>query len=518
MENVNVLQDEDLELARIEELHDFYSLKSKSDPKSDIIFSRLRINERLMKLGYYRLNEDEREQYVYVSGNVVERVTSSQVISAFERFVKDLPARHIMTDVSDYWIESRRILEALYKNIGSYLNAINRMICDVPFTFLRDTRNKKFFCFGNGVAVCSAGGMDFVRYDELDMCVWREQILPHDLCYSERRGDFEIFVEHICGEDMERKKQLMSLMGYLLHDNYESNRVAVLFTDAETSGVGEDSGGTGKGILGKAFGAMLNGTKDAALYVSVPGRDFDASETTRYSLANKTTQLIHIEDISDKLDFHQLYNDITDGATIRQLHHDRYIKDLKLMLSTNKTISVQGSSTKRRLVVFELKNFYSHLFTPEDEFGRRFFESDWSDDDWNMFYSFMLRCVVIYLRDGLLRPAELNFSARRVDEVFANREDFRSWFEDKIRVAFDGSRLELGKVELRQEFTQKYTQYNNDKYVNRFTKWCKEYLQLAGLNFVELRLSVDVLIINPNDYDKQRAERRRVPVQKLLDV
>jgi Fe-S cluster assembly iron-binding protein IscA len=213
----------------------------------------------------------------------------------------------------------------------------------------------------------------------------------------------------------------------------------------------------------------------------------------------------------------QLFNDVTDGATIRQLHHDRYIIDAKIFISSNMTMDISSVSTQRRLIVFEVVNHYGIDYTPEMEFGKRFFEDQWNERDWDKFYSFMIRCALEYLQNGIQRPKEINYSTRRIDEVFYNREDFRYWFEEKIAAAFEGSEIEFAKVEMRSEFVGRYPQYDNPKFTNTFTKWCKEYLQLAEIEYVEIRGTVDLLIINPSDFNKQRAAPKRKVTQNTLN-
>ena len=64
------------------------------------------------------------------------------------------------------------------------------------------------------------------------------------------------------------------MLGYLLHDNYERDTKAVLFTD-KTEEYGKSNGGTGKGILGKALSLVLNATNKDTRYIAVNGKGID---------------------------------------------------------------------------------------------------------------------------------------------------------------------------------------------------------------------------------------------------
>ena len=49
---------------------------------------------------------------------------------------------------------------------------------------------------------------------------------------------------------------------------------------------------------------------------------------------------------------------------------------------------------------YKFSAYYNQHNTPKDEFECTFFE-DWDDDEWNRFYSFVFRCVKLFLIDGL---------------------------------------------------------------------------------------------------------------------
>lgn len=508
MELLQNLTESQYSYEEIEDIHNFYTIKHKTDPNSDLNFDRLEINNRLLKMGYCRLNEDDKEQYVKITDNVCEVVTTSQVKTAFINFVKELPVRHITTDGAEYDITSERVLRALFKNVHGYLNSIDRIIgAELP-PFLQDERDAKYFTFRNCVVAITKHGVQTFDYKGITRLVWKSGIIDRDFEYTDSVGDFEIFIEHICKEDKNRKRQLMGILGYLMHNYFQTQRLAIYFTDARSTQSGAANGGTGKGIIGKALGQMLNRDKDAKQYIAIGGKDIDEHSDTRYSRADRTTRLIHIEDIHTRFDFTQLYNDITDGATIRQLHHDPYIQDLKIFVSSNHTIDITAGSTLRRLIIFELYNYYSYNKSPEQEFGKWFWGEDWTNNDWKQFYSFMVRCAAEYMKNGVERPEMINYQNRRIDEVFSTREDFRYWFEYYIIASEGGTRFEIPKVAARNEFVHQYPQYDRQEFANRFTKWCKEYLTLAGIEFVEVRGTVDMIILYPSELDKQKSYKR----------
>jgi hypothetical protein len=87
----------------------------------------------------------------------------------------------------------------------------------------------------------------------------------------------------------------------------------------------------------------------------------------------------------------------------------------------------KGSSNKRRQFVVELSNYYSRRIITgsekpiEDEHGV-LFSKEWTNKEWNLFYSFMLECAMYYLENGLVnyerKNVELNLLKQRTNAEF----------------------------------------------------------------------------------------------------
>lgn len=500
MERVNL----DTSNINVDELHRFYKI-DRNGKKNSIVFDRLRIVEILRELGFFRFDtEGGTSEYVYISDNKIELTSEQKIIDAFEDYIVALPPREIQTGDEEktmLTVTGRMLREQLYKNITSYFSCLDRLRPDAPIEIMQDDRFCKYFYFQNTAVRVTANGIEPVPYAELDKKIWANSIITRPFIYTEEQGDFEKFIYDISGSDENRKKSLMSLIGYLMHDFYEVDLRAVMFTDVNMSDAGKAAGGTGKGLLGKALMQMLNRNRNDSKYVAIGAKLLDFQRDTRYSSADMTTQLIHLEDLSENFRMKMLYNDITDGATIRRPYQIKpVIRYVKFMLTVNHTLELDGSSDNRRLVIFELANYYSDTFRPVHKFHKRFFESDWNTMDWSAFYSFMCRCMQVYLSSGIIEPEEVNFSERRLAESI--NEDFRYWFDDMISgYVAEKRRGEFVKNTLYDMFAGKYPAYNERRYRNAFTKWCKKFLKLRSIPFCEIRGTQDILIINPNRED-----------------
>lgn len=461
-------------------------------------------------------------------------------------------------------ITGEMLLQKIYKNIMYYFSStLPRLRPEQPIKLLEDTKDSKYIFYNNCIVRISKDGIQTFDYDEIDTVVngiymenngtyiWSTNILNRDFpteyisVNGEKKhnydSDFEIFVDCICGISnglieskqggyifhkslwkdlsnasegerlipLKRKHALRNIFGYLMHNNYECNMKSVMFIDMNKDNIGKPAGGTGKGIIGKALSQMLNRSENDSKYIAVAGKNFDPEDERRYSEGDITTQLIHIEDIKSSFRFEGFFNDVTDGAVFRKMYQDKTRHRVKLMLSSNQPIDLSAPSCKRRMVVFELDNFFHENKTPQDIFGKRFFESQWNSVDWGMFDTFMIRCCYDYMREkdtvgadgkviGLIQPPLLNYTNTLLYSKLS--DDFIAWFADKIADAnkFMVERS-FSKKGLYDEFAKKYSEYQDERrYKRAFAGWCKFYLQTLQIPSAEKRSTEDILILYPN--------------------
>ena len=475
-----------------------------------------------------------------------------------DKCIKYLKEAHIQ-------ITGEMLLQRIYKNIMYYFSStLPRLRPEQPIRLLEDTKDSKYIFYNNCIVRVSKDGIQTIDYDEIDTVVngifmedngtyiWSTNILNRDFPIGfisstgeknhQHDSDFEIFIDCICGiakgliEEKDgktiyhkshlvtttgenglipykRKQALCNIFGYLMHNNYECNMKSVMFIDMNKDNIGKPAGGTGKGIIGKALSQMLNRSENDSKYIAVAGKNFDPEDERRYSEGDITTQLIHIEDIKSSFRFEGFFNDVTDGAVFRKMYQDKTRHRVKLMLSSNQPIDISAPSCKRRMVVFELDNFFNENKTPQDIFGKRFFESQWNKTDWGMFDVFMIRCCYEYMREkdtvgadgkviGLRQPPLLNYTNTLLYSKL--NEDFIVWFADKIAEA-NKYMIErsFSKKGLYTEFSEKYSEFQDERrYKRAFAGWCKFYLQTMQIPSAEKRSTEDLLILYPKEDPK----------------
>ncbi len=504
----------------IEAMHNFYTY----DKKDGIKLDKLRIIRLLRRLGYLRYDTPEGAiMYVHTQDRKLRIVNQTQIIDAFEDYVNQLPDRTIKDTVpadkddpdappAENKITKQQILTVFYaSDMKRYFGILDRLRPESPIELMKDTRTTKYYYFNNVCVAVTKDGWRAIPYDsdEIKGYIWESAIINRDFTYTDTKGDFETFCGNISRDtanasDKSRFFALQSILGYLTHDFYEMDLRAVFLTDVNKDQVGKAAGRTGKGLLGKACAQVLNRKNTDTKYVAIAGKGFKHNDGngTCYSLADISTQLIHIEDLDTKqFSFEDLYNDITDGAKIRK-NYDRYpiVKYVKFMISTNQTVNLAGSSSRGRVCMFELSNFYSDQHRPSDDFKKRFFESDWTDSDWNEFYSFMVRCSIEYLKNGLQEPSSMYYNKRRALETLHQEVvDYITEVLDAYPEIKRQQRCIISKPYLLKHYQE--TRDSNYAEQRRITGWFKLYFDIMEIPYREARSTTDIFILYPSKED-----------------
>lgn len=533
--------------------HRFYNLVSKKG-QPEIVFDIVKILDILQELGFYRYDDETnggKSVYVHIHDGKMRQIHDTKVIrDAFVDYIQSLPDYSCPVDEDSTFkqvVTPNMIYRKLLMSINYYLgeDKLERLRPEEPITIMHDTYNTKYFYYRNCVVQVNPDGYIAIPYESLGSVIsatekrygekngryiWEGSIMERDFEEGSPElhgGDFEVFCRLICGAKDRNKSDklrdqyekrflaLQSILGYLMHGNFECNLKAVLFMDVNADNNSRKTGGTGKGILGKALGHIMNRRESDCKYISEGGKQFRTDDERRYSNGDLSTQLIHIEDIKKNFDFESFYNDVTEYVPIRKMNVDRVMIRSKIMLSSNTPIDVitTQDAVKRRLVVFELDNYFNARHTPEDEFKRRFFESKWTEKDWKQFDNFMVDCECVYMQHknaisetggvvGIIEPPQINYKRQLLNAQLS--EEFVDWFEDKINNAVVAMvYCEFKKKELYKEFTEKYEAYANAQlYARAFTKWCKFYLEVMGIPSGEKRSTDDLLILYPDINDK----------------
>lgn len=444
------------------------------DDKGRVKISRTKFKKFLEREGFFKIKKDNNYLFVRSEQNTVEEFDPI--------YVKDFVLNYLQHIAIEELEGTNRqeIIDALMKGAGQYfVPAYFEFLITKNPEFLRDTKDKAYLFFKNGIVEVTKDAIVLTEYKRLEKYIWKRQIIDGEFYPSSEHTDFEDFQFNICRKDSVRFKALKSGMGYLMH-NYKDPNIAkaIIFIDEKMS---EGAfGRSGKGLVIKAIGKLRN-------IVTEDGRNFDIGKSFAFQRVNADTNIISIEDMKERFPFDKLFSILTEGITIEKKNKDEmyipFTESPKVVISTNYTIKGVDDSTLDRQFIIEFSDHYNKNNRPVDEFGKLFFES-WSKDEWNAFYNYMIRCLQLFLNSGLMPYAYINLERKRlIDETCA---EFAEYIESLTQTLSQGEgfSIQFNKKEMFENFNKEYPEADK---VNqgKFTRWIKIFARIKGVEVIE---------------------------------
>jgi hypothetical protein len=436
------------------------------DDKGRIKLSRTKFKKLLEREGFFKIKKDRQYLFVRSEQNIVEEFDPI--------FVKDyvLSILH-KVEIEEFEGTSRaEVIDALIRGTGQYFVAsFFEFLITKEIEFHRDSKDVGYLFFKNYVIEVTKDMINKIEYRMLDKFIWRKQIINGEYHTSTAHTDFEDFQFNICSKDPARLNALKSGMGYLIHNHKDPNQAkAIIFIDEKLS---EGAfGRSGKGLVIKAIGKIRN-------IVTEDGRNFDVGKNFAFQRVSADTNIISIEDMKERFPFDKLFSILTEGITIEKKNKDEFYipfaESPKLVISTNYSIKGVDDSTVDRQFIIEFSDHYNKQNRPIDEFGKLFFEG-WNKDEWNAFYNYMIKCLQLYLVNGLMPYAYVNLERKRlIDETCAEFAEFSD------TLVFNNP---YNKKDLFEQFTKEYPEVER---VNqpKFTRWLKIFARIKAVEVLE---------------------------------
>ncbi len=458
----------------------FYTPIFKADDNGDKVLKDIKINyvkfnELLYSFGFRRYDIDKDFIYIQLKDKVIKEVTVLQIQDCFFAYLEKLPVQ--LTPE----INKQSLKEKMYNNPKNYFcdNRLSLLINKEEIIFNSDTKTECFIYYQNGFVRCDLDKWEMQPYSKLGGYIWQNQIIKRDFSFMEvsqieikNLSVYAQFLYNVSGKVENRYLSLCSLIGYLLHSYTDVKMKAVILTDSRVSE--EANGRTGKTLFGQTL-------KHIKKLTQINGKDFDATNRYKYQEANLDTQIVFLNDVRSNFRFETLYNDITEGITVEKKNQTPFSLKSKMCITTNKTISIEGSSSKDRCIEFEFANHYNEKYSPENEFKQRFF-SDWDKTAWQQFDNFMMFCVCVYLGNGIIEPQNINLGKRKL--LDQTHSYFLEFMYEKINKGEIVANKEIHKQELHEKFLNECPDLKDDKYKKRletFTTWIKIFAKYSGL-------------------------------------
>ena len=398
-------------------------------------------------------------------------------------------------EIAKQWIidnSNEGKIDGIYVNqiLSAWINKTPQLFAPLNLKFLPmvtinhhlDTKNTCYLYFKNIVVEIDKTGYKLIRYQDLEGYVFAEQILDREFSAKKikksfRKTNYAKFIYNIAGQNINRVKAFLSIIGYMLHRHKSASTTkAIILLDQAINELNTANGGTGKSL----FISFLRYFRNVC---EISGKDFDSSYTFALQRANPQTNIIAINDVKSDFNIEPLYGKLTDTLTINQKYKKEieipFERSPKFIISSNHIIKApNGHSTERRKYEIEFSEHYGPNLNVYDDFNQQFFEQ-WNSFDWNEVALLTIFCIRYYLNHGLLEATAINLAERRLlNEVGPDLLDF---LNEKF-----SSKSKHHKKELFKEFI-------NGGYIDRryqptqrtFTIKVKKWFEYNDIEYIE---------------------------------
>lgn len=347
--------------------------------------------------GFFKYYPDGSESFIFV------KVTNNLIDNTNEVKIKDFVLAELLKQnehkVYEYMADNQKYFKDDYLNILSESNIF----------FKEDTIDTGYIYFRNSAVKVTKDDIELIDYLELDGFVWKKHIIDFDFKVTNKLDcDFSKFINLISSNNSDKVNSLTSTIGYLMHSfKTSANNKAVILNDETISE--NPNGGSGKGIFWNALSKVKRVS-------DVNGKAFSFEKSFPYQTVSADTQILVFDDVQKNFKFENLFSVITEGITLEKKNKDAIkipvSKSPKIIITTNYTVGGVGGSFERRKWEVEFSSYFSHKHTPLNEFGRMFFD-EWDYSEWLKFYNYMVKCVQMYLTNGLVTYEYVNLEIRK---------------------------------------------------------------------------------------------------------
>lgn len=401
--------------------HEFWTCTTGRNGEEKLEIAPLRFKKFLADNGFFIYHRSELEYiFVQVCGRFVSE-TNEDLVKGF-----------VLN-----WAEKNNpvLYDFIAKDTAKFDKRFLNLMQVIEVEFIKDTDTSAMLFFDNKLVEITKDEIIEKDYLDFSQYIWKSQIIKRDYTRGDDDCDFKTFVRDISGADehgmhttknfnKNRYDAFRSTIGYLMHTYKRMDRSPAVVLYDEESSENQVSGGTGKGILGKAISQF----KD---FVTLDGKAFDSSKDFAWQRIDQSTQVALLDDVGKKFSFENIFSAITNGMTVNQKNKPAFYipseEAPKIMISSNYIMAGEGSSHDRRRRELELYNYYSSDYTPAERFGKMMFVG-WDDKEYNAFNNFMINCVQFYLMNGLTEYKSISIKERRLTSAVS--DVIMEWAED----------------------------------------------------------------------------------------
>ena len=391
--------------------------------------------------------------------------TEPTLVYVHENKVVETSVERIKDFVLGYLIQREEIEVwnycAKFNNLFS--EAYLLMLPTIELMMLRDTRQKSFIAFRNGVLEITKDSIELVEYFTVGGYIWENQIINRDFeLLDEFENEYKVFVNNISNNE---PLSIECVIGYLIstYKNKMNNKAIILNDETITD---NPEGGTGKGLF-------IQGINQIRKIAILDGKTFDDKKSFPYQTVSTETQVLVFDDVIRNFNFENKFSLVTEGMTLERKNKDAIklkVEDSpKMVISTNYAIKGEGNSHDRRRFEVEIAQYYGKNLSPFDEFGKQLFD-DWEDIEFLKFDNYMVRCLQSFLKLGLVPQNAKNIKLRKF--IAETSMEFLEWIGDNDNV---GRNCRLEKKLYYDNFVEEYQDFKKWLTRKKFNIWIQKY-------------------------------------------
>ena len=443
------------EIKEVVEADDFWYY----DKKKNIKINPLKYKLFLEGNGFKKYYPDgtDKPTFVKIESNKVEETSTAKI----KDFVLDFLIEQKEFEVWNYC--------AGYQNLFS--DQFLLMLDSIELMLLKDKLDTCYIAFKNGILEVSKNNIELKEYLDVEGYIWKSHILDREWKKLDKfDNDYSKFVSNISHEE---PLPIECCIGYLVHTykNRSNNKAIILNDEIITQ---NPEGGTGKGLF-------IQGISNIRKTHIIDGKSHNDKASFQNQSVSLDDKVLVFDDIPKNWSFENQFSLITEGITIRHLYKDPVklsVQDSpKIVISTNYAVKGEGNSHDRRRHEIEFAQYYGKKLTPEDEFKRQLFD-EWNENDFHKFDNYIVHCVQIYLKNGLVKQNAKNLKLRKL--MAETSMEFYEWITESANIPFN----------TRNDKNQYYEQFKNEyedfrKWLNSrtFTIWTQKYCSFMGWEY-----------------------------------
>lgn len=313
------------------------------------------------------------------------------------------------SNVNEWGADFEAVRETIARECNGIIMQSYTLIPPSELLYYSDTKTSFGLPFKNGFFYFDADDREIKskEYSDVKGFFSPHKIQSREFQYTDEVGMFEQFLTRVAigreeansTDTRNTNSEFQKMFGYLCH-TYKSQTTSpsIIFTDLDANDENRN-GGRGKTIVTKAISEVLTTMLKG-------GNEFDASYTHVFADLERKHKVYIIDDVPAGFKYDDLYTNILGGINCQRKGSKAELIEFehspKFVITTNWVVRYdeKNASTNRRFLEYKFLDYYNQQHTPKDDFNCTFFE-DWEADEWDRFYSFVFRCVKLFLSDGL---------------------------------------------------------------------------------------------------------------------